>query len=115
MRVKPFVEYTGGPLLFNDNFFADEEEMFDYHDDVDVFADAELCDKEILGYQDCPASLLEDIVERITDEVEEPERMDVQGKQELLAALKTFLDAQTQVLFVPNGKFVRLERPKEES
>jgi hypothetical protein len=115
MKQKTFVEYTGGPLLFNDNFFADEEEMFDYHDDVNIFADAELCNEEKLGYNLSAICLYEDIKERLFEEMEDPDRIKIQGEDELIKALQAFIDCQDQTIFVPNGKFVRLERPEEEA
>jgi hypothetical protein len=53
MKQKTFVEYKGEPIYYNDNHFSDEEEMFDYYDDENVF-EAELCDtsagKILLAY-----------------------------------------------------------------
>lgn len=113
--MKQFVEYTGGPLYFNDHYFNDEEELFDYYDDVDTFIDVELCDIKKIGYDLNVESIVEDIEVKVLQYCDPDHNWKVEGLGELQAALEKFKECQTQSVLVPNGKFVRLERSKENS
>jgi hypothetical protein len=109
---KQFVEYTGGPLYYNDNHFSDEEEMFDYYDDENVF-EAELCDTKKIGCDLNVEDIIENIEARVLKRCDPEHDWKVAGLSELQEALERFKECQTQFMLVPNGKFVRLERPEE--
>jgi hypothetical protein len=109
----PVVPYPGGPVLYSERFYADMDDLLDSLADEepeDLPEEVELCTERLIGSRLSARGLVEDILERLTEDHEDPDAVTIHGEEELEAAVKQFLSKQTYIEWFPAGKRVRVPR-----
>lgn len=100
----PVVEYQGEPVYHNDQYFECLDDFLEWLEDDDEREHpeyAQVCDTETLGDKLSAERVVDDIIEHLTEDFEDPESVEVAGREEFEAAVKTFIGIQSYPVWHP--------------
>lgn len=107
----PTVPYNDGPICVDDMFHDNLNEAFDFYaDNQDDYPDyVELCKEEIITHGCDAKDIVDNICMNILDDMDDGYSCELDHQEELIAAVKSFLENQTMYTFVRQGKKIDVE------